>query len=157
MQRITITLDEKLVEQFETFLKRHGYDNRSEAFRDLVRERLASEHLVQDPGGDCVATLSYVYNHHERELATRMTQVQHNHHDLTVSTLHVHLDHDHCLEATVLRGALNRVQGFADEVTAQPGVRHAKLHIFPVTVREEAHSHGASSDQRFHTHVEPMT
>ena len=157
MQRITITLDEKLVEQFETFRKRHGYGNRSEAFRDLVRERLDVEHLERGPGIDCIATLTYVYNHHERELATRMTQVQHDHHDLTVSTLHVHLDHHNCLEAVVLRGPLDRVQGFANEVIAQPGVRHAKLHILPVTVREQAHGHGASSEPHAHIHVEPMT
>jgi CopG family nickel-responsive transcriptional regulator len=155
MRRITITLDGPLVERFEAFRKKRGYGNRSEAFRDLLREKLDSEQLARTADGDCLATLIYVYNHHERALATRMTRIQHEHHDLTVSTLHVHLDHDNCMETVVLRGNVARVQGFANAVTAQPGVRHARLHILPVTVREQTHAHGASRHP--HSHLEPIS
>lgn len=157
MRRITITLDDDLVEQFETFLKQQGYQNRSEAFRDLVRERLVSERLAQPEGGHCLANLTYVFDHHERDLATRMTQVQHDHHDLTVSTLHVHLDHQNCMETVVLRGPVDRVQRFANAVIAQPGVRHAKLQILPVTLREQSHGHGSTGASHRHLHVEPIT
>jgi CopG family nickel-responsive transcriptional regulator len=155
MQRITITLDDRLAEELEAFRARHGYDNRSEAFRDLVRERLGAERLSQSGDGTCLATLTYVYNHHARALASRMTQVQHAHHDLTVSTLHVHLDHDDCLETVILRGPVARVQAFADAVTTQPGVRHARLHLLPVTLREQVHAHGAPGHPRPHEHLEP--
>jgi CopG family nickel-responsive transcriptional regulator len=121
-----------------------------------VRERLVSEQLTQGPEGDCFATLTYVYDHHERDLAARMTQIQHDHHDLAVSTLHVHLDHDNCMETAVLRGAVVRVQDFANAVIAQPGIRHAKLHIFPVTAHERAHSHGPSDRSGAHLHLEPI-
>jgi len=157
MQRITITLDDHLVEQFETFLAQQGYRNRSEAFRDMVRERLAAERLAQPESGHCLANLTYVYDHHERDLAARMTQVQHDHHDLTVSTLHVHLDHDNCMETVVLRGPVERVREFANTVIAQPGVRHAKLQILPVSVHEALHGHGGEHGSRRHLHVEPMT
>jgi CopG family nickel-responsive transcriptional regulator len=157
MQRITITLDDKLAEDFEAFRARNGYSNRSEAFRDLVRERLGSELLAETIGGECLATLTYVYNHQERTLATRMTRVHHEHHDLSVSTLHVHLDHDNCLETVVLHGSLARVQGLANAVTAQPGVRHAKLHVFPVTKREQIHGHGETSQSHPHIHLEPTS
>jgi CopG family nickel-responsive transcriptional regulator len=156
MQRITITLDDMLVEQFEDFRRRQGYRNRSEAFRDLLRERLGAEQLAQ-PGGHCLATLTYVYDHHERDLASRMTSVQHAHHDLTVSTLHVHLDHDNCMETVVLRGGVDRVQGFANAVAARPGVRHAKLYILPVEVREQSHGHGSHGAAGRHLHLEPVT
>jgi CopG family nickel-responsive transcriptional regulator len=155
MQRITITLDEQLAERFDAFRKERGYANRSEAFRDLLREKLDSEQLMQGAGGDCLATLTYVYNHHERTLATRMTRVQHEHHDLTVSTLHVHLDHDNCMETVVLRGPVARVRGFANAVIARPGIRHAKLHLLPVTVRERTHAHGSSTQP--HAHLEPIS
>jgi len=157
MQRITITLDDKLAEDFEAFRVRHGYGNRSEAFRDLIRERLGSEQLAEPSGAECLATLTYVYNHHERTLATRMTQVHHDHHDLSVSTLHVHLDHDNCLETVVLRGPVARVQELANTVIAQPGVRHAKLHVFPVTKRERVHRHGGADQPHPHIHLEPTT
>jgi len=157
MQRITITLDDELVEQFEAFRKQRGYDNRSEAIRDLIRDRLGAEQLAGGKGGDCLATLTYVYNHHQRELAARMTRVSHDHHDLAVSTLHVHLDHDNCMETVVLRGPQDRVRAFADVVTTQPGVRHGKLYLLPVKAREQAHHHGDAGHAHRHVHLEPIT
>jgi CopG family nickel-responsive transcriptional regulator len=141
-------------------MTRRGYNNRSEAIRDLIRDRLYNEQLQDQPEGDCVATLSYIYNHHERELAARLTSAQHEHHDLTVSTMHVHLSHDHCLETVILRGPSNRVQAFADAVIAQPGVHHGNLAVLPVNVSEQAHAHGADSSGagkgHRHLHLEPL-
>jgi CopG family nickel-responsive transcriptional regulator len=157
MQRITITLDDDLVEQFEGFLSNAGYGNRSEAFRDLVRERLESDRLMQGPEGDCIATLTYVYSHSQRDLASRVTEIAHGHHDLTVSTLHVHLSHDDCMETAVLRGPISRVQGFANALIAQPGVRHGRLYVLPIRATEEAHDHGEAGRPYRHLHLEPMT
>lgn len=141
MQRVTITLDDDLIAGFEDFLVRHGYTNRSEGVRDLIRARLEAERLDRDPDGECVANLSYVYNHHERELASRLTRSHHDHHDLAVSTMHVHLDHDHCLETVILRGPAARVRGFADAVIAQAGVHHGRLSILPVRTDVAAAGH----------------
>jgi CopG family nickel-responsive transcriptional regulator len=161
MQRITITLDDALTEAFEGYLARRGYGNRSEAIRDLIRDRLHQEQRSGDPKGICVATLSYVYNHHQRELASRLTSAHHQHHDLTVSTMHVHLSHDHCLETVILRGPGHRVQAFADAVIAQPGVHHGHLAILPVQASEEAHRHqaddpAADAGTDPHLHLEPL-
>lgn len=154
MQRITITLDEPLVAEFELYLAKHGYTNRSEAVRDLIRARLDTELLAESPNGHCVANLSYVYNHHERELASRLTRAHHDHHDLAVSTLHVHLDHDHCLETVILRGPAARVRAFAEAVIAQAGVHHGHLSILPVAVDEQHHDHGHGGHA--HAHVRPL-
>jgi CopG family nickel-responsive transcriptional regulator len=156
MQRVTITLDDALNAAFERFRTQRGYGNRSEAVRDLIRERLEAERLQAEPAGYCVATLSYVYNHHERELSGRLTRAHHAHHDLAVSTLHVHLDHDHCLETVVLRGPYDRVRVFADAVIAQPGVHHGRLSVLPVRVAEEAHEHGDPGSAGRHVHLEPL-
>ena len=156
MQRVTITLDDDLNAAFERFRTQRGYGNRSEAIRDLIRERLETERLADEPAGCCVATLSYVYNHHERELAGRLTRAHHAHHDLAVSTLHVHLDHDHCLETVVLRGPCDRVRAFGDALIAQPGVRHGRLSVLPVRVAEEAHDHGDAGRAACRLHLEPL-
>ena len=157
MQRITITLDDALVADFEAFLAAHGYGNRSEAIRDLIRERLDAERLGEDSAGDCLASLTYVYNHHQRDLAARLTDAHHDHHDLTVSTLHVHLDHENCMETVVLRGAADRVLAFADAVIAQPGVRHGRLHRFAVRATESDHAHGDADRGHRHLHIEPLS
>ncbi len=157
MQRITITLDDTLVEEFESFLENRGYANRSEAIRDLIRERLDNERLEQSPRGDCIATLSYVYNHHQRELASRLTRMHHNHHDLSVSTMHVHLDHDNCLETTVLNGPAESVQAYANQVIAQPGVRHGRLYMVPAKRVSASHPHGDNDESHRHMHIEPAS
>ena len=157
MQRMTITLDEHLVADFEAYMTAHGYSNRSEAIRDLIRARLEAEQLARDPEGECLGTLSYVYNHEERELAARLTRAQHRHHDLAISTLHVHLDHDNCLETVLLRGPAERVRAFADAVTAQPGVRHGRLSVLPVRIRRQVHAHGDAGGQEPHLHFEPLS
>ena len=76
-----------------------------------------------------MAYLSYVYNHHERDLAERLTVIQHQHHDLVVASTHVHLDHDNCLETVMLRGATKAVQQLSDALIAERGVRHGQLNL----------------------------
>jgi len=132
MQRLTISIDDDLAETFDRLVREKGYENRSEAFRDLVRKALGEEELVRGTAKHCVGTLSYVYDHHERQLASRLTGMQHDHHDVTVATMHAHLDHDNCLETVILRGPTAAVTKFAQDVMAQTGVRHGKFHPIPV-------------------------
>jgi CopG family nickel-responsive transcriptional regulator len=147
MERITISLDERLVKEFDRLIRVRGYENRSEAVRDILRRHLEEQRFEREQAPHCVASLSYVYNHHERGLAERVTQLQHEHHELCVSTLHAHLDHDHCMECVILRGPTEAVRRFADAVTAERGVRHGQLNLVSVDVDGRA-VHG-------HVHVHP--
>jgi CopG family transcriptional regulator, nickel-responsive regulator len=97
MRRLTISVDEALADTFDRLVSERGYENRSEAFRDLLRDELDKKRLLVGTAKYCVGVLSYVYNHHERDLARRLTIMQHEHHDVTVATLHAHLDHDNCM------------------------------------------------------------
>jgi len=134
MRRITLSLDDPLADQFDAWAARHGYENRSEAFRDLLRGRLESERIDDGKASHCVATVSYVYNHHERQLASRLAESQHDHHGLSLATLHVHLDHDNCLETMALKGPLQKVKAFAESLIAERGVRHGHVHLIPVAL-----------------------
>lgn len=153
MERLTISLDNQLSKQFDDLMHARGYTNRSEAMRDLIREKLEAERLKEWNEGACVATLSYIYDHHESDLASRITSVQHNHHDLTLSSMHVHMDHDNCLEVVILRGSIQSVKHFANLVMATRGVRHGKLHMVPVEITQEQHSPASAP----HTHSNPLT
>ncbi len=157
MQRMTITLDDDLVADFEKYLADNGYQNRSEAIRDLIRQRIDEQRLTEQPSGDCLANLTYVFNHHERDLASRLTESHHARHDLNIATLHVHLDHDNCMESVVLRGPVERVHAFANATIAQPGVRHGNLYELPVKIAEQKHKHGAYSGTHRHVHVHPTS
>lgn len=130
MQRITISIDDDLLETLDALCLRRGYRSRSEALRDITREALAIEqsHSPQSQG---YAVLSYVYEHETRELAGRLASAQHHHHYLSVSTLHVHINHDDCLEVSILKGDMGEIRHFADGIIAQRGVRHGHLQCLP--------------------------
>ncbi len=159
MQRFTISLDDDLAREFDRLIAERGYGNRSEAVRDLLRGQLEAARLTQSDSGHCVANLSYVYNHHERDLAERLTVLQHGHHDLTVATLHAHLDHDNCLESVILKGTTARVRGFAEALTAERGVRHGSLNVVAVDVVDKRHDHGyvPRGQTATHSHLKPKS
>lgn len=141
MQRITITLDDELVADIDRIMTARGYQNRSEAIRDLARSGLAEAKQDTGNAGQCVAALVYVYDHAARDLASRLTNSYHHHHDLALATLHVHLDEDLCMELTALRGSNGDVRDFADHVIAERGVRYGRVVTIPTDGKKRRHSH----------------
>jgi CopG family transcriptional regulator, nickel-responsive regulator len=135
MQRLTISLDDNLAEAFDGLIRQRGYANRSEAFRDLLRRELGASDLADGKASQCVAVLSYIFDHHERQLSTRLTDLQHDHHELAVATLHAHISHEDCVEAVILRGSTAQVQAFAQSVVAETGVRHGHVELIPLKAR----------------------
>jgi CopG family nickel-responsive transcriptional regulator len=158
VERFTISLDDRLAAQFDEWMADKQYANRSEAVRDMLRAAIGKKHLDSRAGKHCIACLSYVFNHHELDLAERLTSLHHAHHDLSVSTMHAHLDHDHCLETVILRGPTARVSQFADEVCAERGVHHGKLNLISVELHEHQTGHAArkrGAARVPHVHVKP--
>ncbi len=154
MERITISLDADLAAEFDRLITERGYRNRSEAVRDLLRAHLEQARQKRGEATHCVANLSYVYNHHERDLAERLTALQHGRHDLTVATMHAHLDHENCLESVILKGPTAAVRSFSDAMIAERGVRHGQLNLVDVEVDSgQPHRHGYTAAGRSHGHV----
>lgn len=161
MERFTISLGDKLAHEFDDWMAQRRYENRSEAVRDLLRSEMDRCRVQEQPSGHCVACLSYVFNHHERDLAERLTHLQHEHHDMTLSTMHAHLDHEHCIETVLLKGQIASVQRFADAICAQRGVHHGKLNLISVDLHS-AHVHDHHADAPVgpttsHLHLKPST
>jgi CopG family nickel-responsive transcriptional regulator len=127
LTRVSISLETALLEAFDSFLADKGYATRSEAIRDLIRDRLVREEARQHKDGEQVAVVTLVYDHHARELAARLIDKQHDHHDVVVSSLHVHLGARHCLEVSVLRGPAEEVTHLGDELLATKGVLHGEI------------------------------
>jgi len=152
MQRVTISMSDGFAEELEAFMASHGYDNRSEALRDLARSGLERAKVAEATTGQCVATLTYVFDQHVREIPKRLAESYHDHHDLAVATMRVHLDHENCLEVAVLRGETDSVRAFAKGVTAERGVRHGQVNFIPVEIEVEHHRHGASEAAHLHAH-----
>jgi len=124
--RFGMSIDNRLLEQFDRIIGRKGYMNRSEAIRDLIRSLIVEEKW--EAGDDeTVGTVTLVYNHHVRDLSDRLTEQQHTHHDRIISALHVHLNPHNCLEVLVVRGKAHEVKQIADELIGVKGVKHGKL------------------------------
>ena len=126
LARIGVAIDSDLLEAFDLAIARKGYTNRSEAFRDLIREELNREQ-GQFADAPVVATITLIYDHHVRLLKERLTELQHQNYHLIASTVHVHLNHDDCLEVLVARGESAQVRSLADQLIATKGVKHGKF------------------------------
>jgi CopG family transcriptional regulator, nickel-responsive regulator len=164
MQRFTISLDDKLAQEFDAWIGERRYPNRSEAVRDLCRAELERSAQQAAAGSNCVASLSYVYNRHELDVAKRLTTLHHDNHDLLIASMHVPLDHEYRLETLALRGPVLAVRQFADQLCAQRGVRHGKLNLISVELHQ-SHRHAraegsagtkkAAADAAPHLHMRP--
>ncbi|HWB85442.1 MAG TPA: nickel-responsive transcriptional regulator NikR [Bryobacteraceae bacterium] len=128
LSRIGVAIDTDLLEKFDHLIEQRGYTNRSEAFRDMIRDELV-EKTWESPESHVVGTVTLVYDHHVRLLSDKLTDLQHNYHRSILSTLHVHLDHDNCLEVIVVRGKAGDVSKLADMLISTKGVKHGRLTI----------------------------
>ena len=128
LSRIGVAIDSQLLEKFDQLISKRGYTNRSEAFRDLIRDELVQK-TWESPDAAVVGTVTLVYDHHVRMLSEKLTDLQHEFHRSILSTLHVHLDHDNCLEVLVVRGKAGVVQKIADALISTKGVKHGRLTI----------------------------
>ncbi len=124
--RFGISLEDSLLERFDSLIDAKGYPSRSEAIRDLIRDALVMEEWKVDTS-EAVGTITIVYNHEKRELTDLLTDLQHKHYDLIISSMHIHLDEHNCLEVIVVRGKARDIKSIADRLIATKGVKHGKL------------------------------
>jgi CopG family nickel-responsive transcriptional regulator len=128
LSRIGVAIDSDLLEQFDRHISRKGYANRSEAFRDLIRDDLV-EQASEKPDTSVVGTVTMIYDHHVRMLNDKLTDMQHDSFHNILSTMHVHLDHDNCLEVLVVKGKAKDIRRIADALISVKGVKHGQLAI----------------------------
>jgi len=154
LTRVSISLEESLLAAFDKHIEGRGYANRSEALRDLIRDRLVHEQAAS-ASGEIVGVVTMVFDHHARELAAKLIDKQHHHHDLVVSTLHVHLGERHCLEVTILRGGAKKVRHLANELLATRGVLHGEITFTSDEQAFSAWSADRHADEDGHHHHHP--
>ena len=148
LSRIGVAIDSDLLDRFDHFISRMGYTNRSEAFRDLIRDRLVAEQ-TESPNATVVGTVTLIYDHHAHGVTEKLTGLQHANHDLVVSTSHAHLDHDSCLEVLIVHGKSARVEEFAGRLIGLKGVQHGRLVMTATEPSSTNHQH-ANGKSRAH-------
>jgi len=138
--RFSVSLEDDLLERFERYCTEEQFATRSEAVRQLIRDRLTSEAWEAD-SRDAAGTLTLVYDHHRSQLRDHLTSVQHDHTGLVVATMHAHLTHDLCLEVIVLRGPAKRLRKIAAQLRGLKGIFKGELVMAGAEIREEKRCH----------------
>ena len=128
VSRFSVSLPPSLLRQLDRMSGEKGYDNRSLAVADMIRDRLV-EHRQKFGSEEICGTITLVYDHHRMHVQETLTEIQHDHHDVILSTVHVHLDHHNCLEVLIVRGTAAVIRKIADELTSAKGVKHGKLTV----------------------------
>lgn len=128
VERIGVSLDKKLLSMFDKLIAAKGYQSRSEAIRDMIRERLSIKRL-SNPKAEAVAVVWLVYDHHSTKLMEKLTDLQHSHLLQTICSTHVHLDEHDCLEVIVLRGAVGEINSMAENIVSQKGVKLGRVNF----------------------------
>lgn len=125
--RFSVSLDKHLLRRFDRMIREKGYENRSLAVADLIRDGLVGHEQALDDAGESAGTVTLVYDHHKAHVQEVLTEIQHRFRGAIISTLHVHLDHHNCLEVLVLRGKASEIRALADRLIAAKGVKHGRL------------------------------
>ena len=126
--RFGISIEPTLLKKFDKLIEKEGYENRSEAIRDLIRNSLIST-KKHDPESIAMGTLTMLYNHHTGNLTSRLLKIQHDHTSEILTTTHIHIDHDNCLEVLILKGKTREIQKLADNIKSLKGIKHGELVI----------------------------
>ena len=126
--RFGVSIKPELLDKFDKIIKKKGYNNRSEAIRDIIRKSLIKEDTIA-LNSEVIGTLTMIYDHHEGTLTNKLLDLQHEHHNEILSTTHIHIDHHNCLEVLVLKGKTGEIKKLADNIKALKGIKHGELVI----------------------------
>ncbi|HEY5503966.1 MAG TPA: nickel-responsive transcriptional regulator NikR [Sedimentisphaerales bacterium] len=128
IERVGVSLEKELLGAFDKLIAGKGYQSRSEAIRDLIRQQLSSDQLSNEKA-EAVAAVVLVYDHHATAIMERLTELQHSHFIKTISSLHIHLDHHDCLEVIVLRGKVGEINRMGDKLVSIKGVKLGRINL----------------------------
>ncbi len=120
--RFGVSLNKELLRKFDELIKEKKYTNRSEAIRDLIRESLVKKEW--EGNKEVSGAITLVYNHHKRELVSKLMDIQHHYHDSIISTQHIHLDSSNCLEIVAVKGSSKDVEALYWRLKSTQGVKH---------------------------------
>ena len=130
VSRFGVSVDDGLLVSFDNLIGVQGYETRSEALRDLMREALIKAKLEKLPkSGEAIGSLTLVYDHHAASVQHEMADIQHQHHSLILSVMHLHVNHDDCLEILAIRGSVSKITDLSNRLLSLKGIKNGKLFL----------------------------
>ena len=126
LARFGVSIPKELLKAFDKYIEKKHYANRSEAIRDLIRHRLVEEEW-RESKEEVIGVITYIYDHHKRELAEKLIELQHDYYAKIITTQHLHVDYHRCLEVVLVRGKANEIKELADKIQSLKGVHHLNI------------------------------
>ena len=123
--RFSISLEEELLKELDQYTADNRFANRSQALRHLIEKNIVEKKW--NCNNVVAGAIVMIYDHHKREIVTKMTDVQHDFFDVILSSQHYHLSHDICLEIIALKGEAKRLNELSGSLISIKGVKHGKL------------------------------
>lgn len=125
IRRFGVSLEEDVLQELDKLVVNKHLPNRSRAIQHLVKENLFIEKCDQNKF--VAGAIVIVYDHHKRQLNSKLLDIQHDYHDAILSTQHVHLAHDLCLETIAVKGKASDLIELSDKIIGIKGIKHGKL------------------------------
>jgi CopG family transcriptional regulator, nickel-responsive regulator len=123
--RFGVSLERSLLVKWDGLLQKKGYNNRSEALRDLIRAEMVKIEWTSQ--ADVVGAITLVYDHHKRELVNKLTNLQHDFTGLIFASQHIHIDHHNCMEIIAVKGIPAKIEELTDKMKGTKGVKYGAL------------------------------
>ncbi len=133
IERIGVSIEKNLLSAFDKLAAEHGYQSRSEAFRDLIREKLSSKQL-DNPKAKGIAALCLVFDHHSTKILQKLTELQHSNLLKIICSTHIHLNAHDCMEIIILKGQAGEINKIAERIISQKGVKLGRLNVAPTQI-----------------------
>lgn len=124
MPIVSLSLEEKLLEKFDRKLSDKGYSGRSEALRELIRDYLAQQDLIEGTGEKSVVIVNVLYDKDAPRDA--VSEIQHKYEHMIQTSVHTHLDGENCMEVFIAKGNGRKLEKLIDRIKKVKGVRQVK-------------------------------
>jgi CopG family nickel-responsive transcriptional regulator len=128
LARFGVSIEKKLLDQFDAIIREKHYPTRSKAIEDHIRQIIAENEFSKDTT-DAIGTIDIVYDHHKWELLNHLTNIQHDFQEVILSSQHIHLDHYNCFEIIIVKGDNKKLEKLANMIKATKGVKHSSLQL----------------------------
>ena len=125
IKRFGVSLEEEILNELDVYVDENQFPNRSQAIRHLIEKNI--DEKKWQCNNQVAGAVVLVYDHHKREIDSKMNEVQHDYHHLILAAQHIHLNHDTCLETISVKGKAKELTELADKLITIKGVKHGKL------------------------------
>lgn len=125
LKRFGVSMNKELLEKFDNFIKKQKYKNRSEAIRDIIREKFVNQEW--EKGENVAGCIVIVYEHDIYEIVDKIIDIQHKFSKYIISTQHIHMDEENCMEIIVVKGKVEKIKELYFYLKSLKGVKYSSI------------------------------